>query len=375
MKTTRSRFGAGVVFFAGVLCTAAFAQQTTLQGSALGSTGGVMQGGQITLTFSLGQSTPNNLHAGNGDTLLGGIIPIFDITVGPNNPPMETNKISDRTLTVGSPFIRDLNGAPSIFSDPDGDVLTYSAISKNTTVATASVAGSVLTVMPIRPDSTTITVTANDGKNRTASTSFTVLVYPSTLNLSRPFSFPNRSNASDYSSNDYRLIGLPGASDLPAKNLFSGEQDKDWQVVWDNGAPGNDPKKYFVNYSDGQNFLFSASRAFWIINKGDLNINLDNVRSVSLNANQEIEVPLLSKSGWNLITNPYTLPILWSRIQKHPENGNFSEPIYFHNGNGYDNPSDFEPYIRILFLQHAWPRQTENSLQRLFFRSSGLASR
>jgi hypothetical protein len=341
MNTAEFRIWISVLFLAGVLCAAALAQQASLQGAALGSAGGIMQNGATTLTFSLGQSTPNNLHANNNDTLFSGIIPIFDVK--PNNSPLVINKIPNQVLKVNAPFTRDLNASLIVFNDPDRDALTYTARSINTNMATASVAGSVLTVTPLAPDSTTITVTASDRRGGEISTSFTVFVYPFTFDLRRSFSFPNRSDAADYKTNEYQLIGLPGASNLSANNLFTGDQAKDWQVVWDNGAPTN----YFVKFDGTANFIFSAGRAFWIIKKGNLNIDRPDTPAAGLNPSQEIELPV--RPGWNMITNPYRVSIAWSKIQS---SNSITERIYAFNGAaGYNFSTNFDPYVGYYYFE------------------------
>ena len=101
-------------------------------------------------------------------------------TVSANRAPVVANVISNQQLTAGgNPFTRDLNAAPQVFSDPDGDPLTYSASSNATSIATASISGNTLTVTPVAVGSTTITVTANDNRGGTQSTTFAVTVISS----------------------------------------------------------------------------------------------------------------------------------------------------------------------------------------------------
>ncbi len=106
----------------------------------------------------------------------GGIVQTrFTVTV--NRSPVVANTIANQTLTVGgAAFTRNLNAAPVVFTDPDQDPLTYTASSNATNIATASISGSTLTVAPVAGGSATITVTANDNKGGTVSTTFTVTV-------------------------------------------------------------------------------------------------------------------------------------------------------------------------------------------------------
>lgn len=64
------------------------------------------------------------------------------------------------------------------FADPDGDRLTYRGSSNDTGVATASVVRSTLTIRPVAPGATTITVTARDPGGLTASQDIRVTVQP-----------------------------------------------------------------------------------------------------------------------------------------------------------------------------------------------------
>ncbi|MCI0555691.1 MAG: hypothetical protein L0287_32495, partial [Anaerolineae bacterium] len=167
----------------------------------------------------------------------------------------------------------------------------------------------------------------------------TLPTYPSTLSISTTVNYPSLPNASSYKETDYRIVGLPGKSDLPVNQFLSGTQNKDWQVYWDNGAASD----FFVAFDGSSTFQFSAGRAFWIINKGPVNINTT-VPSAPLNAAQEVVIPL--QSGWNLITNPFTSAIAWSKIQTADT---LSEPIYAFNGS-FAESSTFDPYVGYYFF-------------------------
>jgi len=172
--------------------------------------------------------------------------------------------------------------------------------------------------------------------------------YPSTLNLNKTVDFPSRDKAKDYLPTDYRIVGLPGASNQSVTAFLSGEQGKDWQVYRDNGAPGA-PENYLEKYDDGSvKFRFSTGLAFWILKKGALSINTT-VPTAPLNASAAILIPL--QPGWNLITNPFIFSVAWSSIQS--ANQNFTEPICSYNGS-FSPPSDFfEPYVGYYFFKPA----------------------
>ena len=101
-----------------------------------------------------------------------------------NHAPQAVGTLEDRTLTLGGlPLVLDVAQA---FSDPDGGVLTYSAISSSPGVAAAAVSGDAVTVTPVRPGSTTITVTATDDGGLSAMQRFAVTVAARTTFTDHP---------------------------------------------------------------------------------------------------------------------------------------------------------------------------------------------
>ncbi|MCE2455115.1 MAG: Ig-like domain-containing protein [Gemmatimonadetes bacterium] len=96
----------------------------------------------------------------------------FDVTV-PNQAPVVVGQLPARTVQVGDADTLDLSAS---FSDPDGDALTYTASSSDSSVATAGVTDSTLTVDGLAKGTATITVTAADADGFTATQSFDVTV-------------------------------------------------------------------------------------------------------------------------------------------------------------------------------------------------------
>ena len=94
----------------------------------------------------------------------------FDMVVEPaNDPPVVAAQIVDQTLTVAEPATVLLTG---VFSDPDGDTLTYTVMSSNTAAATASLSGETITLTGVKVGMSTITVTATDPEGLSAMTTF-----------------------------------------------------------------------------------------------------------------------------------------------------------------------------------------------------------
>ena len=101
-----------------------------------------------------------------------------------NRAPIGVGTLEDRTLTLGAPALV-LDGAQA-FSDPDGDVLTYAAVSSSPAIAATTVSGDAVTVTPARLGSATITVTATDPGGLSATQRFAVTVVARTTFTDHP---------------------------------------------------------------------------------------------------------------------------------------------------------------------------------------------
>ncbi|MCF7826673.1 MAG: FG-GAP-like repeat-containing protein [Candidatus Marinimicrobia bacterium] len=157
--------------------------------------------------------------------------------------------------------------------------------------------------------------------------------YPETFTLDSFTDFPTHENADEYSVTDYRMFGLPGSSSLLASELLNGKHAEDWQVFWDNGNTSD----YLVEFDGSSYFQFRVGRAFWVINKGRLEIDGFSP-TAPLNSDNQVELPL--HSGWNLITNPLMTTISWASIQNLNE---ISDPIWSFDGS-FHQASSFECY-------------------------------
>ncbi|MCA1746977.1 MAG: hypothetical protein LC655_04720, partial [Bacteroidales bacterium] len=99
---------------------------------------------------------------------------MFTVTVeNVNEAPVVQNPLDDLELDEG--FGNETVALAGVFSDPDGDELTLSAVSSNTGAVTVAVTGSTLTITETGIGSSVITVTASDGEY-TVDETFTVTV-------------------------------------------------------------------------------------------------------------------------------------------------------------------------------------------------------
>jgi hypothetical protein len=157
-----------------------------------------ISGSTLTVTPLAAGATTITLTADDGKG--GSVSTSFSATVTQaNTAPVVANAIADQSLTADqTAFTRDLSASPAVFSDADGDALTYTASSSNTAVAMASISGSILTVTPLAAGTTTIALTADDGKGGSISTSFQATVVAAGILLTGDFNGDNTVNFDDF---------------------------------------------------------------------------------------------------------------------------------------------------------------------------------
>ena len=148
-----------------------------------------------TLTYSVNSPNPAVVTV----TIVGSTVTIAPVATGSTgkiivtarDPDGETATQDFTATVVNQPPrpVRDINGirlpknglersvsVAASFTDPNGDALTYSAASSNTSVATASTSGSTVTVRSGTTGTATITVAATDTDKATGTLAFTVVV-------------------------------------------------------------------------------------------------------------------------------------------------------------------------------------------------------
>ena len=126
--------------------------------SAAGSTVSVAAVAKGTSTVTVTATDPGGLAATQ----------TFESLV-PNRSPEPVGTISDQTVEVGEQVTVDLS---PYFDDPDGDTLTYMAMSSNSGVAGVSVSGATATVTAVAKGTTDVTITATDNEGLSATQFF-----------------------------------------------------------------------------------------------------------------------------------------------------------------------------------------------------------
>ncbi|TKI44925.1 Ig-like domain-containing protein [Lysinibacillus tabacifolii] len=116
------------------------------------------------------------------DGKVGRAMTSFDVEVllQANTDPVVAEALTNQTLAVNS--ADSTIDISNVFTDADNDVLTLSAVSNDTDIATVSLNGTILSISPQKVGAATITLTATDGNGGTISTNFTVTVTEASSN-------------------------------------------------------------------------------------------------------------------------------------------------------------------------------------------------
>ena len=122
--------------------------------------------------------------SGAGIVMAPGAVDAVDVAVvDRNQAPTVEDTLDDRTFALGAAAVSiDLS---SVFSDPDNNTLSYSALSSNTDRASLSRTGSMLTLTPGAPGTAEVTVRATDPDGLSAVDSFSVSVTLGTRDYDR----------------------------------------------------------------------------------------------------------------------------------------------------------------------------------------------
>ncbi|WP_102273417.1 Ig-like domain-containing protein [Cytobacillus massiliigabonensis] len=170
------------------------AENKTVENLTVNSTGAIVKIGQgavvtnMELTESAtgtsltvnGTVTSLNINANGIDLLGNGVVTTMGGSQTPastqptviNHRPAMERQIEDQTLYVGGSSLTLQVG--NAFSDIDGDTLTYTVTSSDSTVANASVTGDTLTISPKKIGTTRLKITASDGNGGRVNQSFNV---------------------------------------------------------------------------------------------------------------------------------------------------------------------------------------------------------
>ncbi|WP_422362095.1 hypothetical protein [Reichenbachiella sp.] len=131
--------------------------------------------------------------------------------------------------------------------------------------------------------------------------------------------FPSTLISPGSSAEDYRMISIPYQIDQNEvatllKNLVDlGDYDKSkWRLFSHDGGTG------FTEYPNGSAQSLERGRGYWLLvnDKNNQTLNMGTNVTASAN-NQENLFTMNLQSGWNMIGNPYTVPISWENVRTY----------------------------------------------------------
>ena len=161
-----------------------------------------------------------------------------------------------------------------------------------------------LTWYPTTPGSYAISVKADNGLIAETQT-FTIEVDSIRTELSVDQEFQDANQLSSY-----RLLSLPGTSNLPVASTFSGIQGTDWFLFRDNGRQSSDPEVYLG--ADNGSFRFLPGQGYWGLSNSNWNLE---PQQTALPVDQECGHNIELEEGWNVVSNPYNHDVSWNDIQ------------------------------------------------------------
>ena len=180
---------------------------------------------------------------------------------------------------------------------------------------------------------------------------FETTPYPETITIERMMPFEGDIQRSE----SFRMISLPGRSDMDIADTFTGTPGTDWNVFLDNG---NASEPFFERYIPGDpSFRFQPGRGYWALANSAWTIDQTSVSTVAIDPDGFFLLPL--NPGWNLIGNPFDINVTWESIRGMndflPENS----PLYDYNGVDFVSVPLFRPYKGYYLFNGSTP----NTLQ------------
>lgn len=163
-----------------------------------------------------------------------------------------------------------------------------------------------------------VTAVAETGEGSPLSAQNYAFLYPGSVTADVTRSFDDAS-----STEDYRLVALPGQVDRPLESTLDGEAGTEWQAYWDDGSDSD-----FLRRFDGSEaFTLERGRGFWLTSQSDWTVE-DSLETVDLKNDTSTTVPL--NSGWTIISNPLGKSVDWALVER--ANGGDLQPLWEFGG-------------------------------------------
>ncbi|MCY3809197.1 MAG: Ig-like domain-containing protein [Gemmatimonadetes bacterium] len=192
-------------------------------------------------------------------------------------PPVADSSIGDLTVEVGSTESVDLS---RYFSDPNEDVLTYTASSSNTGIATVSVSGATARVTGVAAGNATVTVNATDPGGLLAEQDFLVAV-------------PNRAPVAGEPIDDIEMV-VGGVGQVDVSGNFS--------------DPDGDALSYVATTSDsGVATVLVSGTTVTVssVSLGTAEMTVTATDLGGLSATQAFTVTVVRSPDWGVLENLY----------------------------------------------------------------------
>ena len=171
-----------------------------------------------------------------------------------------------------------------------------------------------------------------------------VFVRPARITVQTSLSF------TDTTQTGYRMIGVPGETNLAMAATFTGQPSNDWRVFRDNGTEGTQTD-YLDEYDGSGTFTFAPGRGFWALSRTVWTVAAREVTTAPLDADDSFAVPL--HAGWNILSNPFNVSVAWEAVNtlNRARNGDQDIQPFWGFSGSYGSPRDtVEPYQGYYFL-------------------------
>ncbi len=155
------------------------------------------------------------------------------------------------------------------------------------------------------------------------------------VSLNKTFTFGDITQPSNY-----RMIGIPGDNNFLISDILTGDQNKDWNVYFDNGEASN----YLIQYDGTSTFNIKPGRGFWVLSKNSITYS-KTINAVPIQVDNTYSIPL--HNGWNIISNPFEKDVSWSDVQQN--NGLGSNDVIWSWNGSWSKPSTFSTYSGFYF--------------------------
>ena len=313
------------------------ASQSPINGSANMDVSASLTGLQPNTTYHYRVKGTNSVGVSTGDDIT------FTTSVSSSSPSVNTvdaNNVTSNSVTLNG--IVNPNNLVTTVSFQYGTTTAYSSQVAadqspiNGGTGNVNVSATITGLQPntlyhfrVRATSGGNTVT---GADATFTTAFD---YPASINIIQTFTF------NDFTRNSYKMIGLPGITNLKISELMTGIQNKEWNAFFDNG----NLQDYLIEFNESSDFYFGPGKGFWILSKTSLSLNRS-VNTVTLNNDNTYSIT--THYGWNIISNPFDKDVIWSDVQ-NLNSLNSNDIINDWSGTSYNQAPIFKAYTGYYF--------------------------